>query len=80
MAMQKFDESYDRENCIDSCRFWLMLKMKGIDDYWDKRYDLYLSELKLYLFSMNKNRVTVQKELANIQLSAYRTISESFFK
>ena len=49
MAMQKFDESYDKENCIDSCRFWLMLKMKGIDEYWNKRYDLYLSELKSYL-------------------------------
>lgn len=80
MTMQKFDESYDKENCIDSCRFWMMLKMKGIDDYWNKRYDLYLSELKSYLFSMNKNRVTVQKEFEAIQLSAYRTITESFFK
>lgn len=78
--MQKFNESYDRENCIDSCRFWLMLKMKGFDDYWNKRYDLYLSELKSYLFSMNKDKVTVQREIENIQLSAYRTISESFFK
>lgn len=33
MAMQKFDESYDKENCIDSCRFLLMLKMKGINEY-----------------------------------------------
>lgn len=80
MAMQRFDESYDRENCIDSCRFWMMLKMKGIDDHWNKRYDLYVEELKAYLFSMNKNKVVVQKELANIQLSAYRTITESFFK
>lgn len=80
MAMQKFDESYDRENCIDSCRFWMMLKMKGVDDHWNKRYDLYVEELKAYLFSMNKNKVVVQKELANIQLSAYRTITESFFK
>jgi len=80
MAIQRFDESYDRENCIDSCRFWMMLKMKGIDDHWNKRYDLYVEELKAYLFSMNKNKVVVQKELANIQLSAYRTITESFFK
>ncbi len=80
MAIQRFDESYDRENCIDSCRFWMMLKMKGVDDHWNKRYDLYVEELKAYLFSMNKNKVVVQKELANIQLSAYRTITESFFK
>lgn len=57
-----------------------MLKMKGIDDYWDKRYDMYLNELKSYLFSMNENKATVQKEFENIQLSAYRTITESFFK
>ena len=80
MAIQRFDESYDRENCIGSCRFWMMLKMKGIDDHWNKRYDLYVEELKAYLFSMNKNKVTVEKELAYIQLSAYRTITESFFK
>lgn len=80
MAIQRFDESYDRENCIDSCRFWMMLKMKGIDDHWNKRYGLFLEQLKSYLFSMNKNKVTVEKELANIQLSAYRTITESFFK
>lgn len=80
MAIQRFDESYDRENCIDSCRFWMMLKMKGIGDHWNKRYERYLEELKSYLFSMNKNKVVVQKELANIQLSAYRTITESFFK
>jgi len=80
MAIQRFNESYDRQNTIDSCRFWLMLKMKGIDDHWNKRYDLFLEQLKSYLFSMNKNKVTVEKELANIQLSAYRTITESFFK
>ena len=80
MAMQRFDESYDKENCVDSCRFWMMLKMKGDGDYWSKKYDLYVEELKAYLFSMNKNKVVVQKELANIQLSAYRTITESFFK
>lgn len=79
MAIQRF-ETYDRKNCIDSCRFWMMLKMKGDGDFWNKRYDLYLEELKSYLYSMNKNKVTVQKELENIQLSAYRTIAESFFK
>ena len=80
MAIQRFSETYDRENCIGSCRFWMMLKMKGDGDFWNERYDLYLEELKAYLFSMNKNKVTVEKELENIQLSAYRTIAESFFK
>lgn len=80
MAIQRFDESYDRENCIDSCRFWMMLKMKGIDDHWNKRYERYLEELKSYLFSMNKHSNIVEKELTRIQLSAYRTITDSFFK
>jgi hypothetical protein len=80
MAIQRFDESYDRENCIDSCRFWLMLKMKGNDEHWDNKYDIYLNELRSYLGSMNKHSNIVEKELTKIQLSAYRTITESFFK
>lgn len=80
MSMQKFNESYGKESCIDSCRFWLVFKMKGFDDCWNKRYDLYLSKLKPYLFSMNKNKVTVQREIENIQLSSYRTMLESLFK
>ncbi len=80
MSIQKFSEDYDKENCIDSCRFWLMLKMKGISDYWSTRYDLYVSELRAYLFTMNKHKVVVEKEIETIQLSAYRTISDTFFK
>jgi len=29
---------------------------------------------------MNKNKVVVEKEFESVQLSAYRTITESFFK
>ena len=80
MAMKRFSEDYDKQQCIDSCRFWMMVKMKLIGDYWNKKYESYLSELKAYLLSMNSSKKIVNEEVEAIQLSAYNTITESFFK
>lgn len=80
MAMQKFDNFYEKQMWIDTCRFWMMLKMKKDIEIFNRRYDRFLEEFKSYLYSMNKNKVVVEKEFESVQLSAYRTITESFFK
>ena len=54
--------------------------MKKDIEIFNRRYDRFLEEFKSYLYSMNKNKVVVEKEFESVQLSAYRTITESFFK
>jgi hypothetical protein len=79
MAFQKFSELYDKTNYIDSCRFWMMLKMKFKSEHWDKRYEMFLLDFKKYLLTLNHNINTVCNEIKSVQLSAYRTIPQSFF-
>lgn len=79
MNRQYFSEEYDKQNELDTCRFWLMLRLKK-GEYFEKRFTIYLNDLKERLLDMNPNLSIVNKEIDNLQLSAYRTISETFFK
>lgn len=80
MAIKRFSEDYSRRDSVASCRFWLMLKMKGMGEYWDARYDRYLSELKTYLSSMSKDRELISREMQAIQISAGNTIAATYGK
>lgn len=78
MNRDYFSAEYDQENELDTCRFWMMLKMK-FGEYYQKRYELYLLNLKDRLLEMNPNPLVVKKEIYNLQMSAYRTIPSTFY-
>lgn len=73
------EKGFEEDNELDTCRFWLMLKMKFGGEYWDDKYTMYLENLKNDLLSMCPFKKTVENKIQNIQLSAYRTIPQSFF-
>lgn len=73
------EKGFEEDNELDTCRFWLMLKMKFGGEYWDDRYNMYLENLRKYLMSMCSIKRTVDNKIQAIQLSAYRTIPQSFF-
>ena len=73
------EKGFEEDNELDTCRFWLMLKMKFGGQYWDNRYTMYLENLKKDLLAVCSFKKTVDNQMQNIQLSAYRTIPQSFF-
>lgn len=73
------EKGFEEDNELDTCRFWLMLKMKFGGQYWDDKYTMYLENLKKDLLSMCSIKRTVDNKIEAIQLSAYRTIPQSFF-
>ena len=73
------EKGFEEENELDTCRFWLMLKMKFGGEHWNDRYNMYLDNLKKQLLEFCPVKKTVDEKIANIQLSAYRTIPQSFF-
>jgi hypothetical protein len=73
------EKGFEEDNELDTCRFWLMLKMKFGGEYWDDKYTMYLDSLRKELYSMCSIKRTVDNKIEAIQLSAYRTIPQSFF-
>ena len=59
MAFQKFSELYDKTNYIDSCRFWMMLKMKFKSEH--TYFQIIISIFKLIQKKI-KNRNTRQNK------------------
>ena len=69
---------YCFEEEVTNCQFWMMCKMK-YGDIFEKKYNLFLNQLRSFLQSFCSNKNAINKEISRIQLSAYHTIPNEFF-
>jgi len=76
-----FPDEFSLSDEIHNYRFYLMCKLKFPNqEVFTKSHDVYLENLKNTLFNSSHSLSLVKKIINKITLSAYYTISETFYE